>query len=127
MSAQLKAALGRDFAGRRFGPRPLDLDIIFYGDQDFQHDRLSVPHPRWQERDFVKAPLADLFAPEENMQNGPCRGLANRLADVHQTWKGSHGNPVEHDMPDWPGALSQRASFVHTLCNRSLHRTCTYM
>lgn len=87
----MQAASGRDFAGRRFGPRPLDLDIIFYGNQDFQHDRLSIPHPRWQERDFVKAPLADLFTPEEELHDGPCRGLADRLAEVRQTWQVSHG------------------------------------
>ncbi|KAL3160985.1 hypothetical protein ABBQ38_009375 [Trebouxia sp. C0009 RCD-2024] len=87
----VEAAFGRDFAGRRFGPRPLDLDIIFYNNQEVQHDRLSIPHPRWQERDFVKAPLADLFAPEENVCNGPCRGLAERLHDVHKLWKVGHG------------------------------------
>ena len=28
--------MGRDFAGRRWGPRPVDLDIIFYGDRHYQ-------------------------------------------------------------------------------------------
>jgi hypothetical protein len=38
---------GRDLIGaRRFGPRPLDLDIVFYGNQDVQHEVLSVPHIR---------------------------------------------------------------------------------
>jgi 7,8-dihydro-6-hydroxymethylpterin-pyrophosphokinase len=42
---------GRDLVGaRRFGPRPLDLDIIFYGNQDVQHEVLSVPHVRWADR-----------------------------------------------------------------------------
>jgi 7,8-dihydro-6-hydroxymethylpterin-pyrophosphokinase len=42
---------GRDLIGaRRFGPRPLDLDIVFYGNQDVQHEVLSVPHIRCASR-----------------------------------------------------------------------------
>jgi 2-amino-4-hydroxy-6-hydroxymethyldihydropteridine diphosphokinase/dihydropteroate synthase len=37
---------GRDRNGVRFGPRPLDLDIIFYGNKRIQHENLVVPHPR---------------------------------------------------------------------------------
>ena len=44
----------------RWGPRTLDLDIIFYGDlQISQHD-LFIPHPRMAERGFVLKPLSDL-------------------------------------------------------------------
>ncbi len=35
-------------------PRTLDLDIIFYGDVALDSPRLTLPHPRWQERAFVK-------------------------------------------------------------------------
>ncbi len=87
----MQAASGRDFAGQRFGPRPLDLDIIFYGDQDVQHDRLCIPHPRWQERDFVKAPLLDLFTPEEDLSHSPWQGLAEKLAAVRNSWRPSQG------------------------------------
>ena len=45
---------------QRFGPRPIDLDIIFYGRQRIETPTLQVPHPRLQERVFVLAPLADL-------------------------------------------------------------------
>ena len=54
----LQAAMGRKSGGIRYGPRPLDLDIIFYGDQRIAHERLQVPHPRWQERPFVQVNLA---------------------------------------------------------------------
>lgn len=41
-------AAGRDLVtGRRHGPRPLDLDIVFFGGQDVQHEALSIPHIRW--------------------------------------------------------------------------------
>jgi 2-amino-4-hydroxy-6-hydroxymethyldihydropteridine diphosphokinase len=41
-------------------PRPVDVDIIFYGDQLIGSGGLVVPHPRWAERRFVVQPLADL-------------------------------------------------------------------
>ena len=44
----------------RWGPREIDIDIIFYGDQILDTEKLTIPHPRFQERDFVLRPLADL-------------------------------------------------------------------
>ena len=64
-SLNAQAAAGRDFQGRRWGPRPLDLDIIFYGAEQVQSEALQIPHARWQEREFVKAPLSDLYTEEE--------------------------------------------------------------
>jgi 2-amino-4-hydroxy-6-hydroxymethyldihydropteridine diphosphokinase len=42
------------------GPRPIDLDILFYGDRKIETSRLIVPHPRYAERRFVLAPLAEI-------------------------------------------------------------------
>lgn len=51
-------------AGRRpgplWGPRPLDIDILLYGERTIRSDRLTVPHARLAERAFVLFPLADL-------------------------------------------------------------------
>jgi len=44
----------------RYGPRLIDLDILFYADQVYKDERLEIPHPRLTERAFVLAPLADL-------------------------------------------------------------------
>ncbi|MEA2061692.1 MAG: 2-amino-4-hydroxy-6-hydroxymethyldihydropteridine diphosphokinase [Thermodesulfobacteriota bacterium] len=47
----------------RFGPRILDLDIIFFGNQVLNHTNLTLPHPRMDKRCFVLKPLCDI-APE---------------------------------------------------------------
>ena len=44
-------------------PRPIDIDILFYGDQVIETPELIVPHPRLAERAFVLIPLAEI-APE---------------------------------------------------------------
>jgi len=44
-------------------PRPIDIDILFYGDQTFKSKELEIPHPRLTERAFVLVPL-DEIAPE---------------------------------------------------------------
>ncbi|KAL9598055.1 MAG: hypothetical protein Q9219_004749 [cf. Caloplaca sp. 3 TL-2023] len=52
------------------GPRTIDLDILLYGNQIVDHQRLKIPHPRIQERDFVLRPLCDIaphgFLPQPN-------------------------------------------------------------
>ena len=56
-------ALERDFgrrAGRRWGPRVLDLDIILSSDGFFEAPGLVVPHPSFRGRGFVLAPLAEI-------------------------------------------------------------------
>ena len=47
----------------RWGPRTLDLDLIWYQGDERSDARLVLPHPRAHEREFVLRPLADL-APE---------------------------------------------------------------
>ncbi|MFZ0544923.1 MAG: dihydropteroate synthase [Candidatus Promineifilaceae bacterium] len=51
--------LGRQ-PSERWGPRLIDIDIIFYGDNVLETERLTIPHPRMADRAFVLAPLADL-------------------------------------------------------------------
>jgi 2-amino-4-hydroxy-6-hydroxymethyldihydropteridine diphosphokinase len=62
LGGRLEAAAGRVRA-ERFGPRPLDVDVLLVSDQTVEEPDLEVPHPRMWERRFVLAPLADL-APE---------------------------------------------------------------
>ena len=44
----------------RWGPRTLDLDLLWWGGLQLQSSELELPHPRWRERAFVLAPLAAL-------------------------------------------------------------------
>ncbi len=44
----------------RNAPRPIDIDIIYAGDQIIDSGGLEVPHPRWAERRFVVQPLNDV-------------------------------------------------------------------
>ena len=63
LAKQLEAAAGRDPAAPRWGPRPLDVDLLLYGDAVSDDPALTLPHPRLRERAFVLVPLAEI-APE---------------------------------------------------------------
>ncbi|MBA53883.1 MAG: 2-amino-4-hydroxy-6-hydroxymethyldihydropteridine diphosphokinase [Pseudomonadales bacterium] len=67
-------------------PRTLDLDLLLYDHEQIQSERLSVPHPRMTERNFVLQPLLDLN-PELCMPDG--RSLSSLLNQLPQNglWK----------------------------------------
>ncbi len=56
---RLEAAAGRVRAAR-WGPRTLDADVLWIDGVALGDPELTVPHPRWRERRFVLAPLAEL-------------------------------------------------------------------
>jgi 2-amino-4-hydroxy-6-hydroxymethyldihydropteridine diphosphokinase len=63
----------------RWGPRTLDLDLIWFGGlQLHDEDRLTLPHPRAHEREFVLRPLVDI-APELPLAGGTAAGLLEAL------------------------------------------------
>jgi 2-amino-4-hydroxy-6-hydroxymethyldihydropteridine diphosphokinase len=51
--------LGRG-SSPRWGPREIDLDILFYNDLVFSNDRITVPHKEIANRDFVLVPLCEI-------------------------------------------------------------------
>lgn len=56
---KIEQQVGRT-ASFHWGPREIDIDIILYGDQVLKTDKLTIPHPRFRDRDFVLQPLNDL-------------------------------------------------------------------
>ncbi len=78
-----------DAAGRvrvvRNGPRCLDVDLVWMEGERHAGPRLTLPHPRMGERDFVLAPLADLEPDVEafcTREGIPCVPVAQRLGRV---------------------------------------------
>ena len=63
----VEAAFGRNrTTERRWGPRPLDLDLLAYDDLTLESELLTLPHPRLHERAFVLIPLAEI-APDRRI------------------------------------------------------------
>lgn len=79
---KIEAGRGRDRAGEpaRGGPRPLDLDILLFGDRVIDRPGLVVPHPRMHQRWFVLKPFCDV-APDV-MHPLLKRSIRQLLADL---------------------------------------------
>jgi len=69
VTQQIEHDLGRE-PSRRWGPRLIDIDILFYDNLIVQDDELSIPHPRVAERAFVLAPLAIIVPNLRHPQTG---------------------------------------------------------
>jgi 2-amino-4-hydroxy-6-hydroxymethyldihydropteridine diphosphokinase/dihydroneopterin aldolase len=52
--------MGRKAGQKRHGPRPIDIDILYYGDRTIKSDILEIPHPLIKERKFVLMPLGEI-------------------------------------------------------------------
>lgn len=75
----VEASLGRDRAtGRRWGPRPVDIDILAYDDVVLDEPDLHLPHPRMTDRAFVLVPLAQI-APDWVVGGARVGDLAARI------------------------------------------------
>lgn len=55
----IERALGRERKEKN-GPRTMDLDVLFYGEEKIRQPGLTIPHPRLHERKFVLDPLYEL-------------------------------------------------------------------
>ena len=73
---------GRDRANsKRWGPRPLDLDILCYGQLRIDEPGLELPHPGIAERNFVLLPLLELAPGLQIPGLAPLPSLVARLGD----------------------------------------------
>jgi 2-amino-4-hydroxy-6-hydroxymethyldihydropteridine diphosphokinase len=57
---EIEREAGRTRHGERWGPRTLDLDLLYVAGQTVNDERLTLPHPHISERAFVLLPLNDL-------------------------------------------------------------------
>ncbi|WP_367714611.1 2-amino-4-hydroxy-6-hydroxymethyldihydropteridine diphosphokinase [Nitratireductor sp. GISD-1A_MAKvit] len=67
--------------GERWGPRPIDVDVLLYGHLRVDEDGLAIPHPRMAERAFVLAPLAEI-APQMELEG---RNISDRLEELDRS------------------------------------------
>ncbi len=56
----IEKAMGRSEHYPKWSPRIMDIDILLYGDETYQSDTLTIPHPLINEREFVLLPMSDL-------------------------------------------------------------------
>jgi len=56
----IEKELGR-IRNTRWGPRTIDLDLLFYENEIRETEELTLPHPRWKERSFVTIPLREIL------------------------------------------------------------------
>lgn len=84
VAKSVERSLGR-IAGRRYGPREIDVDVLLFGSDVVDTPQLTVPHPRLLERDFVVTPLLEV-APHVTLPDGsvPTRNgaTAGRVTSV---------------------------------------------
>jgi 2-amino-4-hydroxy-6-hydroxymethyldihydropteridine diphosphokinase len=57
---KIEHMLGRPAVREINSPRPIDIDILLFGEEIYNENNLVVPHPRMMERDFVLKPLSEI-------------------------------------------------------------------
>ncbi len=60
MLKQIESCMDKQGKPFRFGPRKIDLDIIYFDDQVMKTPEIEIPHPRMHERHFVLRPMCDI-------------------------------------------------------------------
>lgn len=93
LGKSLERAAGRR-PGPRFGPRPLDIDILLYGDRVSDDPELTLPHPRLHERRFMLRPLADI---------APGLPVPPHGATVRELLERLGPDPGDDERIDWSG------------------------
>ena len=75
----IEAAHGRERTVH-WGPRPLDIDLLFYDDLTSTEPELLLPHPRLWERAFVLAPLLELWPELRSPEGIPAQDQLKQLS-----------------------------------------------
>ncbi|KAL3511028.1 hypothetical protein ACH5RR_030429 [Cinchona calisaya] len=120
---KIEKEMGRT-GGVRYGPRPIDLDILFYGRFKINSEILTVPHERIWERPFVMAPLVDLLGTDIDSDTvASWHSFAKHPGGLFESWKNLGGEslvgnngmkrvlPIGNRLWDW----SERTSVMGIL------------
>ncbi|XQW85510.1 2-amino-4-hydroxy-6-hydroxymethyldihydropteridine diphosphokinase [Thalassotalea piscium] len=73
---------GRERKGNRWGARILDLDILLFGQQCIENERLTIPHYGLHLREFVLIPLVEI-APQLRLPNGDALSMLASNIDIN--------------------------------------------
>jgi len=73
----------------KFGPRTLDIDIIFFGDAILDEDRIRIPHPEFRKRLFVLIPLCEICPDLKDPETG------KRICEILEEAKKKFRDSVE--------------------------------
>nr|AQX44198.1 hypothetical protein [Apostasia odorata] len=99
--------------GIRYGPRPIDLDILFYGNHKIESEGLNIPHVSICERPFVLAPLIDLLGTSINDVEASWHSFSRCNGGFFELWKTLGGDssigkeglrrvfPIRSQLLDW--------------------------
>ncbi|PIU29175.1 MAG: 2-amino-4-hydroxy-6-hydroxymethyldihydropteridine pyrophosphokinase [Candidatus Hydromicrobium americanum] len=79
----IEYGFGRKRSEKRYGPRIIDIDLLYYGEMVIESDFFTVPHPGIEERKFVLVPLSEI-APELKIKS---RNIGKFIADCNLTEK----------------------------------------
>lgn len=87
-----EAGQGRDRSAGPNAPRPIDLDILYFGELEVREPGLVIPHPRLAERRFVLVPLSTI---------APDRIIKGTGRTVRQLLRELAGDDVRFVQQDW--------------------------
>lgn len=90
----IERELGR-IEGTKWGPRLIDIDLLFYDDLVLHEDRLQIPHPRIAGRAFVLIPMLDLDPEMRHPEAGADDARAGR--------RGRREHRASDQAPCFPG------------------------
>jgi 2-amino-4-hydroxy-6-hydroxymethyldihydropteridine diphosphokinase len=98
----IEEEIGRRPGGEPNGPRPIDIDILLFGDQVVEEEGLTVPHPRMGDRAFVLIPMAEIAGDVRHPVANQSMAEMAEGVDTHgiekvreRGWDGVSGRPAD--------------------------------